>query len=106
MTKTVIVIGSGVIGASFAYHLAKAGAEVKVLEAGALAGAATPQSWAWINASWGNAKPYFDLRQKSMSEWKRCDREVPGLTVNWSGSILWDLPPDKLQAHPGDMISS
>jgi glycine/D-amino acid oxidase-like deaminating enzyme len=34
MAKRVIVVGSGIIGASIAYHLAKAGAEVTVIEAG------------------------------------------------------------------------
>jgi glycine/D-amino acid oxidase-like deaminating enzyme len=94
-----IVVGSGIIGASFAYHLAKSGAEVKVLEAGpTLGGLATSQSWAWINASWGNAKPYFELRVHSMREWIRCDRDVPGLTMQRCGSLLWDLPPEKLRA--------
>ncbi len=97
MTKRILVIGSGIVGASIAYHLAKAGANVAVLEANETpGGVATPQSWAWINASWGNPKPYFDLRQQSISDWHQCDREVPGLVVNWCGSLLWDLPEQQL----------
>ena len=57
MPKRVIVVGSGIIGASVAYHLAKAGAKVTVLEAGEPGGLATRNSWAWINASWGNPEP-------------------------------------------------
>ena len=53
MTKRVIVIGSGIIGAAIAWHLAKAGAAVTVIEAGDAGGLATRNSWAWINASWG-----------------------------------------------------
>ena len=46
MAKRVIVIGSGIIGASIAYHLAKGGAEVTVLDAGEAGGVATRASWA------------------------------------------------------------
>ena len=96
MSKHVIVIGSGIMGASIAWHLAKAGAQVIVVEAGDPGGLATRHSWAWINASWGNPEPYFRLRTHSMDEWKRLDREVPGLAVNWCGGLIWDLPPDEL----------
>ncbi len=98
--KRVVIIGSGIVGASLASFLSRGGAEVRVLEASKdFGGVATPQSWAWINASWGNAKPYFELRQFSMKEWKRCDQAVPGLNVNWCGSLLWDLPKPKLRAY-------
>ena len=57
--KRIIVVGAGIIGASIAWHLAKAGAEVTVLEAGEPGGVATRNSWAWINASWGNPGNLF-----------------------------------------------
>jgi glycine/D-amino acid oxidase-like deaminating enzyme len=96
--KRVIVVGAGIIGASIAWHLAKAGAEVTVIEAGQPGGVATRNSWAWINASWGNPEIYFRLRTRSMAEWRRIDREVPGLEVSWCGGLTWDLPPDQLGA--------
>ena len=98
MAKRIIVVGAGIIGASIAWHLAKAGAEVTVLEAGEPGGVATRNSWAWINASWGNPETYFRLRERSMQEWRRIDREVPGLEVSWCGGLLWDLPPEQLEA--------
>jgi glycine/D-amino acid oxidase-like deaminating enzyme len=97
LAKRVIVVGAGIIGSSVAWHLAKAGAEVTVLDAAEPGGIATGNSWAWINASWGNPEPYFRLRLRSMQEWRRLDREVPGLSVDWCGGLLWDLPPDKLE---------
>jgi glycine/D-amino acid oxidase-like deaminating enzyme len=99
LSKRVIVIGAGIIGASIAWYLAKAGADVTVVEAGEAGGVATPNSWAWINASWGNPEAYFRLRQRSMQEWKQMDRDVPGLNVDWCGGLLWDLPPDKLEDY-------
>lgn len=98
MTKTVIIIGSGIIGASIAWHMAKDGANVTVVDAQATGGIATAGSWAWINASWGNPEPYFRLRERAMLEWRRIDREVPGLEVDWCGGLLWDLPLAELEA--------
>jgi len=96
--KRVIVVGAGIIGASIAWHLAKGGAQVTVIDAGEPGGVATPNSWGWINASWGNPEPYFRLRQRSMAEWRRLDREVPVLSVNWCGGLIWDLEPAALDA--------
>lgn len=102
MAKRVIVIGSGIIGASAAYHLAKAGAEVTVIEAGETGGVATRASWAWINASWGNPEPYFRLRIRSIEHWHRMQKDIPGLTINWCGGLIWDLPPAELDAYAAE----
>ncbi len=99
MPKRIIVVGAGIIGASIAWHLAKAGAKVTVIEAGEAGGLATRHSWAWINASWGNPEPYFRLRMRSIAEWKRLDAAVPGLRVDWCGGLIWDLEPDALDAY-------
>jgi glycine/D-amino acid oxidase-like deaminating enzyme len=93
----VIVVGAGIVGASIAWHLARAGARVTVVDAGGGGGLATPRSWAWINASWGNPEPYFRLRIRSMREWRRLEGEVSDLAVNWCGGLLWDLPPVELE---------
>jgi glycine/D-amino acid oxidase-like deaminating enzyme len=100
--QRVLVIGSGIIGASIGWHLSKSGAAVTVLDAGDTGGLATRNSWAWINASWGNPEPYFRLRERSMLEWRRIDREVPGLAVNWCGGLCFDLPPEKLEAYASE----
>jgi glycine/D-amino acid oxidase-like deaminating enzyme len=102
MPKRVIVVGSGIIGASLAWHLAKAGAEVVVVEAEQLGGLATRASWAWINASWGNPEPYFRLRLRSMAEWRRLAGEIPDLGVNWCGGLIYDLPEAELDAYAAE----
>jgi glycine/D-amino acid oxidase-like deaminating enzyme len=97
MAKKIIVIGAGIIGASIAYHLAKAGAEVLVVDSQSAVGRiATPNSWAWINASWGNPEPYAKLRMRAMQEWRSLATVHPDLVVNWCGGLLWDLPQDEL----------
>jgi glycine/D-amino acid oxidase-like deaminating enzyme len=93
----VIVVGAGIIGASIAWHLIRDGASVTVVaeESG---GVATPCSFAWINASSGNPDFYFHFRRRSMAEWKRLATELPGLPLEWCGSIGWDLPADRREA--------
>jgi glycine/D-amino acid oxidase-like deaminating enzyme len=97
-TPHVIVVGAGIIGASIAWHLARDGARVTVV-AEDNGGVATPCSFAWINASWGNPEFYYRFRHRSMAEWKRLAGELPGLPLSWCGSISWDLPPDRLDAY-------
>ena len=99
MGQKVIIVGAGILGASAAWHLAKDGAEVTIVDQGEPGGIATAGSFAWINASWGNPEPYFRLRERSMLEWRRVDREVPGLEVDWCGGLLWDLPREQLEAY-------
>lgn len=101
----ILVVGAGIIGASIAYHLARRGARVTVLDAAEPGGVATRRSWAWINASWGNPEAYFRLRIRSMAEWRRLEREVPDLRVAWSGGLLWDLPPEELETYAAEHAS-
>ncbi|MDA4630152.1 FAD-dependent oxidoreductase, partial [Escherichia coli] len=68
--KHVIVVGAGIIGASIAWHLARQGAAVTVV-AEQSGGVATPASFAWINASWGNPEFYFRFRRYAMEGWQR-----------------------------------
>jgi glycine/D-amino acid oxidase-like deaminating enzyme len=93
------VVGAGNVGASIAYHLARRGDAVTVLERGRPAGEATEKSFAWINATWGNPEPYFRLRFLSMQEWRRLEDELDGaLGVVWRGCLIWDLADHELEA--------
>jgi glycine/D-amino acid oxidase-like deaminating enzyme len=100
--KRIIVIGAGIIGASIAWHLAKAGARVTVIADSGAGGVATPNSFAWINASWGNPETYFQLRIRAMAEWTRLAKDLPGLPLARCGGLCWDLPVDKLEAYAAE----
>lgn len=95
----VVIVGAGIIGASLAWHLQRRGAHVTVLDAEAPGGIATRHSWAWINASWGNPETYFRLRYQSMRDWHQLGQDMPDLTVNWCGGLIWDMPPDELETY-------
>lgn len=99
MGKRVLIVGAGIIGASLAWHLTKAGCAVTIVDAGDGTGLATRHSFAWINASWGNPEFYFHFRRRAFAGWRRLQSEVPGVTVDWCGGLIWDLPPDQLAAY-------
>jgi glycine/D-amino acid oxidase-like deaminating enzyme len=94
-----MVVGAGVVGASIAWHLAKANARVSVFEAAAPGGVATPASFAWINATWGNPEPYFRLRQRSIREWSRLAEKVAGIPFTRCGGLCFDMPVEELDAY-------
>ncbi|NLR99576.1 FAD-binding oxidoreductase [Rhizobium sp. P38BS-XIX] len=96
--QKIIVIGAGIIGASIAWHLQHKGASVMVI-AQKIGGEATPNSFAWINASWGNPEFYFRLRHRSMREWSRLAAELPDLPLAWCGGLCWDLSETELDAY-------
>ncbi|MER9402670.1 FAD-binding oxidoreductase [Mesorhizobium caraganae] len=105
VAKQVVVIGAGIIGASIAWHLTKAGARVTIVSESGAGGVATPNSFAWINASWGNPEIYFRLRSRAMAEWKRLANDLPGLPLAWCGGLCWDLPADRLEAYAAEHSS-
>jgi glycine/D-amino acid oxidase-like deaminating enzyme len=99
--RDIIIVGGGIIGASIAWHLVAAGAKVRLITE-RTGGVATPTSFAWINASWGNPEPYYRLRTRSMTEWTRLAAEVPGVRLGWVGGLCWDLPRDELLTYAGE----
>jgi glycine/D-amino acid oxidase-like deaminating enzyme len=85
------VVGGGILGASIAYHLARRGADVTLLEKTKPATGATANSFAWINATFSK-KPnhYFHLNHLGALGYRHLERELGGdLEVQWGGSLEW-----------------
>ncbi len=97
----VLIIGAGILGASLAWHLARAGARVTVV-AQTSGGTATPNSFAWINASFGNDAAYFRLRFDSMGRWRRLEQEISGLGMSWGGSLSYDMTAEELERYAAE----
>ena len=81
------VIGAGIVGASIAMHLARAGACVTVFERSAPAAGATRNSFAWVDP-WTLDLHYQQLRLRSIAAYRGLDRQL-GLGVVWGGYIDW-----------------
>ncbi|MFL6447487.1 MAG: NAD(P)/FAD-dependent oxidoreductase [Bryobacteraceae bacterium] len=89
----VVVAGSGIIGASIAYHLAKRGARVTLLERERPAAGTTRNSFAWLNASSKSPRAYYDLNLAGMLGWRRLALEIgPSLPLQWGGGLQWCKP--------------
>jgi glycine/D-amino acid oxidase-like deaminating enzyme len=86
----VVVIGAGIIGSSVAYEVAKAGAQVTVLEAGRIAGGASAVSFAWTNATGKRPQSYFALNVAGMRAHLDLSREFGNAPwFKQSGSLEW-----------------
>ena len=87
----VVIAGGGIIGASIAYHLARRGARVTLLEKLRPACGATEKSFAWLNSTFSKQpREYFNLNLLGMHGWRRLERELPGaLAIQWGGSVEW-----------------
>ena len=85
----VVVAGAGIIGASIAYQLAKAGAAVTVIDKQGPATHASRSTFAWINATWAKQpRSYHAFSQQSVAAWHDLQRELD-LPVRWGGSLEW-----------------
>jgi glycine/D-amino acid oxidase-like deaminating enzyme len=89
MKKSIAIIGGGVIGLSAAYHLARRGARVTVIDGATPGGGATAGSFAWINAaSMNGSTDYYRLRLQSLLELQRFERDL-ALPVKHGGRLEW-----------------
>ena len=100
----VVVAGAGIVGASIAYHLAKAGASVTVVDKEGPATHASRGTFAWINATWAKQPRYYHgLNQDSLSNWHSLHQDL-GIPLRWSGSLEW-FDNDARQARLREQIA-
>ena len=104
LSGDVVVVGAGIVGASAAYHAARAGAVVTLVDSGRPGGGVTAGSFAWIGASRVRIGPAAGLRASATEEYRRLEAELPGLPVTWSGSLSWGAADSAPQAGPGQEI--
>jgi glycine/D-amino acid oxidase-like deaminating enzyme len=88
------VVGAGIMGASIAYHLARRGAEVVVLERATPGSQATQGAFAMLIASHEEGPAAFnDLYGSAVLDWRRLDMELGGaVKVQWGGTLSWAEP--------------
>ena len=87
----ILVVGSGIIGASVALSCVNLGADVVVLEQNKLGGAASSNSFGWINASFAESPAYFDLRNAAVIAFRNLKTELNlNDSVSWQGTLWWE----------------
>ena len=91
--------GAGIIGASIAYQLAKAGAKVTVIDKLGPATHASRGTFAWINATWAKQpKHYHSLTQEGVANWHSLQRDLK-LPLRWGGSLEWYEGAERHEKH-------
>lgn len=86
-----IIVGGGIVGASLAFELSRAGQTVTVLEQHAPASGASSKSFAWLNANYPDTPEYFHLRLAALQHYRDLSTEFD-LTpfLRFGGSIWWE----------------
>ena len=74
----VLIVGGGVIGSATAYYLARAGAEVTVIERTCIACAASGKSGGFLALDWCDGSPLEQLARRSFELHARLPEEVGG----------------------------
>ena len=115
-TLRVGIVGGGIVGASVAYHLSQAGAQVILFEKAQPASGATQNSFAWLNAFVAEPE-YRALRLLSLRAYHELDRRLK-LGIIWGGYTNWANTPAEVQilhesaaqmagsSHPVKMIDA
>ena len=94
------VIGSGVVGSCIAWNLARRGAEVLMVDAGAPGAGVTAWSFAWLNASAKTqTREYFDLALAGMAAHRDLAADLGSAAwLHSTGHLRWADEPAGAQA--------
>ena len=112
----IIVVGGGVVGASAAYHLARDGHRVVLLERSDIAGGVTGSSFAWLGFAKSPAETSSQgLRRDAAAEFSRLEAELTTpFGLRRGGAITWEASEAHTRAfvaehqdlgHPVELIS-
>ncbi|MEQ8394058.1 FAD-binding oxidoreductase [Thalassobaculum sp.] len=97
-TGKIVVVGAGIVGASVAYHLARRGAAVTLVDKDQPAKGVTGQGFAWINIAHSEPGPISGLRRMAVGEYRRLEAELgPELSINWCGALSWNRDPARTE---------
>ena len=86
----ITVVGAGIVGSAIAFHLARRGAQVTLLDAGEPGMGASSHSFAWINAFGKEPRHYNELNRRSLDTWDRYTRLLSAdVGLKWGGQLTW-----------------
>lgn len=88
VSPDVVVVGAGIVGASCAYHLAKRGVRVLVVDRGSVVSGTTGAGEGNILVSDKEPGPELDLALYSRTRWDGLDAEVGGFALEAKGGVV------------------
>ena len=94
MISNIIIVGGGIVGASFAYHAYLSKIKKISVITDALPGderQATSNTWGWVNGYANNDEEYALLRLASLNYWPYLIDSINNTTVTSKGAFFWDL---------------
>ena len=95
----VAVVGAGIVGGAIAFHLARRGAEVTLIDAGEPGMGATSHSFAWINSFAKEPRAYGGLNRRSLDTWDRFARLLDAdVGLRWGGQLTWAATDEDAEA--------
>ncbi|UOQ59675.1 FAD-binding oxidoreductase [Leucobacter rhizosphaerae] len=91
-TGRILVVGAGIVGATAAYHLTRAGYRVTVIEGAGVAGGVTGDSFAWIGfAKSSAATAAHGLRRTAAEDFARVASELrTPIGLRRTGALTWE----------------
>ena len=112
--KTIIVIGAGIVGASIAHHLSRAGHTVTVIEQGEAGSQVTASSFAWLGLAKSSASAQQgDLRGSALKEFDRLRAELSEhsdapecFEYRQFGAISWEESEDETREFVADHLAA
>ena len=96
----IVIVGGGIVGASFAYHANLAGFTEITILAEALPGdksQATTNTWGWVNGYAANDKNYAAFRLANLKYWSQLIEYNNRLKKTSKGALFWDLSDTELK---------
>lgn len=103
-SNRIVVIGAGVVGASIAHHLARAGHDVVVVDSGTPGAGVTAASFAWVGIAKSPADAYAgSLRERARPEFDRVLTELTApIGLRAFGAVTWEESEDLTRAFVSD----
>jgi glycine/D-amino acid oxidase-like deaminating enzyme len=96
MAQRVVVAGGGIVGAAITYYLARAGAQVTLLEREQPGRKTSNNSFAWVNAFSRTTRSYYDFARRSVELYRQLPDELGlDMELHWHGGIHWVDQPDE-----------
>ncbi len=95
-----IIVGAGIVGASFAYHAYRNGLDKITVLSSHLPGdknQATSNTWGWVNGYAINDKSYAAFRLANLNYWPKLMSNVSNLNYSSKGAFIWDQGERELQ---------